>query len=127
MSATESKVLYADLSYTIVGLAMEVHRELGFGFLEKVYENSLMILLRREGILAVQQHPIEVKFRGESVGVYCPDILVNDQIILEIKSLERLTNADTAQALNYLKATGLRLAILLNFGKERLDSKRLVR
>jgi len=127
MSATESKVLYADLSYKIVGLAMEVHRELGFGFLEKVYENSLMILLRREGILAVQQHPIEVKFRGESVGVYCPDILVNDQIILEIKSLERLTNADTAQALNYLKATGLRLAILLNFGKERLDSKRLVR
>jgi GxxExxY protein len=127
MSATESKVLYADLSYKIVGLAMEVHRELGFGFLEKVYENSLMILLRREGILAEQQHPIEVKFRGESVGVYCPDILVNDQIILEIKSLERLTSADTAQALNYLKATGLRLAILLNFGKERLDSKRLVR
>jgi GxxExxY protein len=125
--STESKVLYADLSYKIVGLAMEVHRELGFGFLEKVYENSLMILLRREGIPAAQQHPIEVKFRGESVGVYCPDILVNDQIILEIKSLERLTNADTAQALNYLKATGLRLAILLNFGKERLDSKRLVR
>jgi GxxExxY protein len=127
MSTTESKVLNADLSYKIVGLAMEVHRELGFGFLEKVYENSLMILLRREGIPAAQQHPIEVKFRGESVGIYYPDILVNEQIILEIKSLERLTNADTAQALNYLKATGLRLAILLNFGKERLDSKRLVR
>lgn len=125
--SSESKVLYADLSYKIVGLAMEVHRELGFGFLEKVYENSLMILLRREGILAAQQQPIEVKFRGESVGIYYPDILVNEQIILEIKSLERLTNADTAQALNYLKATGLRLAILLNFGKERLDSKRLVR
>ena len=126
MSATESKVLYADLSYKIVGLAMEVHRELGYGFLEKVYENSLMVLLRREGIPAEQQHPIEVKFRGESVGLYQPDILVNEQIILEIKSLDRLTSAHTAQALNYLKATGLHLAILLNFGKERLDYKRLV-
>jgi len=126
MSATESKVLYADLSYKIVGLAMEVHRELGFGFLEKVYENSLMVLLRREGIPAAQQYPIEVKFRGEFVGIFQPDILVNEQIILEIKSVERLTNAHTAQALNYLKATGLHLAIVLNFGKERLDSKRLV-
>ena len=127
MSTTESKVLYADLSYKIVGLAREVHRELGFGFLEKVYENSLMVLLRRESILAAQQQTIEVKFRGESVGIYHPDILVNEQIILEIKSIERLTNADTAQALNYLKATGLRLAILLNSGKEKLDYKRLVR
>src|SRR5262252_7871114 len=120
MTASESKVLYADLSYKIVGLAMEVHRELGFGFLEKVYENSLMILLRREGIPAAQQYPIEVTFRGEFVGIFQPDILVNEQIILEIKSVERLTNAHTAQALNYLKATGLHLAIVLNFGKERL-------
>jgi len=127
MALTEEKVLYPDLSYNIVGLAMEVHRELGFGFMEKVYENALMVLLRRDGIPALQQYPVAVQFRGQPVGVYYADILVNEQIILEIKSLERLISAHTAQALNYLKATDLRLAILLNFGKERLDSKRVVR
>ena len=103
---------------------MEVHSKLGYGFLEKVYENAMMVLLRREGIHAKQQAPITVYFDGEVVGDYYADILVEDNIILELKAIKRITDAHRAQTLNYLKATGLHLAILLNFGKERLKYER---
>ena len=86
-----------------------------------------MILLRREGIRAIQQAPIAVKFLGESAGEYFADILVEDKIILEIKTAEKIIDAHRAQALNYLKATGMQLAIILNFGKDRLEYERLVK
>jgi len=105
---------------------MQVHNTLGFGFLEKIYENSLMVLLKREGIKAKQQAPITVYFEGENVGEYFADILIEDKIILELKSGEKIVDAHRAQTLNYLKATGLNLAIILNFGKERLEYERLV-
>jgi len=123
----ENEILYKELSYKIVGLAMEVHNELGFGYLEKVYENALMVLLKREGIQARQQAQISVYFHGEQVGDYFADILVDQKIILELKSVEEIANAHRAQALNYLKSTGLKLAIILNFGKERLEFERLVK
>lgn len=106
---------------------MKVHSGLGHGFLEKVYERALMVLLRRENIAAAQQAPITVTFEGEVVGNYYADILVENKIILEIKSAEQIIDAHRAQALNYLKATGMRLAIILNFGKEKLEYERLVR
>ncbi len=127
MDTNEEKILYKDLSYKIVGLAMEVHSKLGYGFLEKVYENAMMVLLRREGIHAKQQAPITVYFDGEVVGDYYADILVEDKIILELKAIEKIADAHRAQTLNYLKATGLRLAILLNFGKEKLKYERFVK
>lgn len=111
-------LLYPDLSYRVVGLAIDVHNKLGHGFLEKVYENSLMILLRNAGIKAEQQVSVKVYFEGEEVGFYLADILVEGAIILELKSQERITDANRAQTLNYLKATGYRLAIILNYGKE---------
>ena len=126
MSTNKEKILYKDLSYKITGLAMEVHSKLGYGFLEKVYENAMMVLLRREGIHAKQQAPITVYFDGEVVGDYYADILVEDKIILELKAIEKIIDVHRAQTLNYLKATGLHLAILLNFGKERLKYERLV-
>jgi len=126
MNTKEEKILHKDLSYKIIGLAMEVHTKLGYGFLEKVYENAMMVLLRREGIHAKQQAPITVYFDGEVVGDYYADILVEDKIILELKAIEKITDVHRAQTLNYLKATGLRLAILLNFGKEKLKYERLV-
>lgn len=126
MDTNENKILYKDLSYKIVGLAMQVHNKLGFGFSEKVYENSTMILFRREGIQAKQQTPITVYFEGEVVGDYYADILVEDKIILELKSAEEIADAHRSQVLNYLKATGLQLAIILNFGKEGLEYERLV-
>ena len=120
-------IIYKDLSYKLIGLAMRVHSGLGHGFLEKVYERALMILLRRENIESAQQAPITVTFEGEAVGDYYADILVENKIILEIKSAEKIIDAHRAQALHYLKATGIRLAIILNFGKEKLEYERMVK
>ncbi len=105
---------------------MQVHYELGYGFLEKVYENLLMVLLKREGIPAKQQATIPVRFMGENVGDYYADILVDDKIILELKSVKTIIDAHRAQTLNYLKATGIKLTIILNFGKKKLEFERLV-
>jgi GxxExxY protein len=126
MGKANEEVLYKELSYKIVGFAMQVHRELGHGYLEKVYENAMMVLLRRERIKAVQQAPIKVSFQGEVVGDYYADIFIDDCIILELKSVDKIIDAHRAQALHYLKATGIRLAIILNFGKERFEYGRLV-
>ena len=122
----EEKIIYKDLSYKIVGLAIQVRKELGFGFLEKVYENALMVLLEENGIKAEQQVPIKVRFHGRVVGDYIADILVENSIILELKAQDKIADIHKAQTINYLKATGLRLAILLNFGKDKLDHERLV-
>jgi GxxExxY protein len=121
-----NKLIYKDLSYKIIGLAMEVHSKLGYGFLEKVYERAMMILFKRDRINAEAQVPIKVFFEGEVVGDYYADILVEHKIILELKVVERITPAHKAQACNYLKATGLKLAIIINFGKEKLEYVRVV-
>lgn len=126
MNTNEKEILYKDLAYKIIELAMEVHNKLGYGFLEKVYENAMVVLLRRDGVESKQQHPIRVLFEGEVVGDYFADLLVEDKIIVELKAVEKMADAHKAQTLNYLKATGLRLAILLNFGKERVEYERLV-
>ncbi len=126
MNSNEKEILHKDLSYKIIGLAMEVHGKLGYGFLEKVYENALMLLFKREGIKAKQQAPIKVLFEEVIVGDYIADNLVEDKIILEPKSLEKISDVHRAQALNYLKVTGLHLAIILNFGKNRLEYERLI-
>ena len=122
----EEKIVYKNLSYKIVGLAIQVRKELGFGFLEKVYENALMVLLQENGIEAKQQFPIKVSFHGHIVGDYIADILVENQIILELKAQDKIVDIHKAQTLNYLRATSLKLAILLNFGKDRLAHERLV-
>lgn len=122
----EEKILYRELSYKIVGLAMQVHTELGHGFLEKVYENALMISLQENGIKAEQQFPIKVHFHGRIVGEYVADILVESLIILELKSQPNISDIHKSQTLNYLKATGLKLGLLLNFGKRKLESERLI-
>ncbi len=121
-----NKILYPELSYQIVGLAMQVHRELGYGFLEKVYENSMMLLLRRNSIAAEQSVEITVNFQGVTVGRFESDIIVERKIILELKAAKSISDVHRAQTLNYLKATGFRLGILLNFGKSRLESERLI-
>ncbi|HEY8560276.1 MAG TPA: GxxExxY protein [Pyrinomonadaceae bacterium] len=122
----EEKIIYRELSYKIVGLAIQVRKELGFGFLEKVYENALMVSLQENGIEARRQFPVKVTFHGRITGDYIADILVENQIILELKAQDKIINAHKAQTLNYLRATNLRLAILLNFGKDRLEHERLI-
>jgi GxxExxY protein len=126
MNTNNKEIIYKELSYRIVGLAMEVHNELGYGFLEKVYENALMYLLRKNEIQSEQQKTIPVLFHGVIVGDYCADIIVEDKILLELKSVESIVGQHRSQILNYLKATGLSLGILLNFGKKGLQYERLV-
>ena len=124
MESKQEDFLYKDLTFKIIGIAMEVHRELGFGFLEKVYENALMIAFRLAGIKVVQQAAIKVYYRGEIVGEYVADILVEDKVILELKSQDKITDVHRAQTLNYLKATNLKVALILNFGKRSLEHER---
>jgi GxxExxY protein len=126
MNANKTTIIHKELSYRVVGLAMEVYNELGYGFLEKVYENALMYLLQKAGMHAEQQKAIPVLFRGETVGDYCADIIVEDKILLELKSAEAIVNGHRSQILNYLKATRMELGILLNFGKKGLEYERFV-
>lgn len=119
-------LLHGDLTYKVIGLGMQVHRTLGHGFLEKVYENSLMVLLRKEQIDADQQVPVKVSFEGFIVGDYCADIVVDRKIILELKVADKITDVHKAQTLNYLKATGFELALILNFGGRSFQHHRLI-
>jgi GxxExxY protein len=122
-----TEILFKELSYAIVGAAMEVHRILGSGFLEAVYEAALAHELTLRGIAFETQKRLPVYYKGQLVGEYIADFVVEGQIILEIKAISKLTPAHEAQAHNYLAATGLRLAILLNFGAASLQQKRIVR
>lgn len=122
-----SKIIYRELSYRIVGQAMHVYRGMGPGFLEKVYENALMKRLRDVGIEAKQQIPVRISFEDIQVGRHAIDILVEDKIILELKACSQLSPAFDRQVTSYLKATGLKLAILLNFGGKQFEMKRFVK
>jgi GxxExxY protein len=115
------------LSERIIGSAMAVQNVLGVGFLEKVYENALAYELRKAGIAVSQQHPAIVRYDGIVVGEYAVDLLVERTILVELKAVRALDDIHRAQCLNYLKATGLRLCLLINFGKPRLEFKRLAR
>jgi GxxExxY protein len=114
------------LTYAINGAVFEVSRILGPGFLEKVYENALLVELRQKGIKAQGQAPIRVTYKDTLVGDYIADIVVDDQVIVELKTVERLEKIHEAQLLNYLKATGIRVGLLVNFKSPRAQIKRLV-
>lgn len=121
-----NKIIYKDLSYKIIELALEVHNELGCGFLEKVYENALIMLLEREKIPARQQAPADVYFHEKVIGQYITDILVDNKIILELKTVDAIANIHKAQTLNYLRATGIKLGLILNFAKPKFEYIRMV-
>ena len=121
-----TEILFKELSYAIVGAAMEVHRVLGPGFLEAVYQSALEHELTLRGIPFESQKRLTVIYKDQNVGDYITDIVVDDKIILELKAISALNKVHEVQAHNYLAATGLRLAILLNFGAGSLERKRVV-
>ncbi|MEA1987100.1 MAG: GxxExxY protein [Candidatus Marinimicrobia bacterium] len=121
-----SKLLYPELSYKIIGLAIDVHNRVGSGFPEKLYEKALMILFKKNGIQAQNQVHFNVIFEEENIGKFIADIVVENKIILELKSVKELNNVHKIQTINYLKATGMKLGILLNYGEEKLKSERLI-
>jgi GxxExxY protein len=105
-----------DLTFTIIGCAYKVHRTLGAGFLEKVYENSLNIELARAGIVAKQQEKIQVWYEGHEVGFYIPDLWIVDQLIIEVKGVQIIQKEHEVKLVNYLAATGIDNGLLINFG-----------
>jgi GxxExxY protein len=123
MHADEAEV--NRLSERVIGCAFQVINTLGAGFLEQVYENALAHEPRKAGLSVVQQHGITVEYDGIIVGEYAVDLLVDGTVMVELKAIKALDGAHTAQCLNYLKATGLRLCLLLNFGKPRLEIRRV--
>ena len=122
-----AEILFKELSYKIVGAAMEVHRTLGPGFLESVYATALAIELTSRGITFERKKSLPVYYKGQIVGEYEANFVVESQIILELKAVLKMVAAHKAQALHYLTATGLKLAILLNFGAASLEQERIVR
>lgn len=116
-----------DLTDRVIGSAVEVHRELGSGFLEAVYEAALANELTRRGVTFVRQAPLNVYYKGDLVGVYFADILVEGRLLCELKALRVLTTDHEAQLYHYLAATGIQVGLLLNFGAARLEVKRRIR
>lgn len=120
------KLLEKKLTEKILGATFTIHNSLGYGFLEKVYENALAVELAQAKVAVKQQKAIPVKYRNAVVGDYIADLVVEGRVILEIKAARQLDSAHEAQLLNYLKATGIRVGLLLNFGRSKLQFKRFV-
>jgi GxxExxY protein len=118
MNADSQDFKYNDLTEKIISVFYKVYNRLGYGFLEKVYENALMIELRKEKIPCVVQAPIKVLYENETIGEYYADILVDNKVIVEIKAAKSLAEEHEAQLLNYLKATNIEVGLLLNFGNK---------
>jgi GxxExxY protein len=115
-----------DITYQINGAVFEVNRVLGPGFLEKVYENALMVEVAKRGRKAESQIPITVTYKGTEVGEYFADIVIEGKVIIELKTVDTLDKIHQAQVLNYLKATGIQVGLLVNFKSEKAQIKRLV-
>jgi GxxExxY protein len=107
---------HSDLSGKILGCFFQVHKELGYGFSEKVYENALVILLKEIGLKVGQQVRLQVFYHNQAVGEYIADLIINDVVLLELKATEKIVDDYATQLLNYLKATNIEVGLLLNFG-----------
>jgi GxxExxY protein len=116
MNADLTNIKHQEITDKVIKIFYKVYGQLGYGFLEKVYENAMMIELKKEGLPATAQSPIKVSYEGEVVGEYFADILVDHKVIVEIKGAKGLASENEAQLLNYLKATDVEVGLLLNFG-----------
>jgi GxxExxY protein len=116
MTAQEGSYKHEELTGRIIGVFYEVYNELGHGFLESVYRNSMALALTQLGLRAEMEHPVPVWFRGEPVGQFSADLLVESSVILEVKGVRALEPAHEAQLLNYLRGTDFEVGLLLNFG-----------
>ena len=115
-----------EITGAIIGAAQSVSGTLGCGFLEKVYENALALELKMRGHEVARQKAVDVRYHEEIVGEYVADLIVDRRVVVEVKAISGLEPAHKAQCLNYLRATGMRLAILLNFGRPKLEVRRII-
>ena len=119
-------ILFREEAHGIVGCAMEVLNEIGHGFHEKIYENALVVEFGLRAIPCLQQKPFEIVFKKNVVGTYIPDLICFEQIIVDTKTIEAITDGERGKMINYLKVTGLKLGLLLNFKHPRLQWERVV-
>jgi len=117
--------LYQELTETILGCCFDVMNELGIGFLESVYKNALFIAIREKGLKIDVEKRFEVIFRGRKIGLYIADIVVEGKVIIELKCCESLLGEHQAQLINYLKVSNILVGLLVNFGKRKVEYKRL--
>ncbi len=113
------------ISETIIGCSYAVGNALGNGFLEKVYENALALEIREKRLAVEQQYPVKVYYKNSIVGEFIADLLIEDKILVELKTIKNIDEIHLAQCLNYLQATKLPLCLLINFGKPRVEVKRV--
>lgn len=118
---------HKELTEKMIGCAYRVYNKMGYGFLESVYEKSLMIELKKAGLQAESQKSIAVKYEGEIVGEFMADVVVEGSVILELKSVKQIIRAHEVQLVNYLVATGIEVGLILNFAEEKVEVKRKVR
>ncbi len=118
---------HTEITEAVIGCAFEVIKELGSGFLESVYEKALLLALHQKGLVAVAQYPLKVSFRGENVGEFFADILVEQKVLVELKAIKMLVPEHQAQLINYLHASGIEVGLLINFGNSKLEIKRCIK
>jgi len=126
MIAMNSNYLHSEITGLILKAFYNVYNSLGYGFLEKVYENALVIELKKLDLKCEQQKAIEVFYDNKVVGIYYADLVVNDVVIIELKAAEALCKSNEAQLVNYLRASKIEVGVLLNFGKEPQHKKRVL-
>ena len=120
------KLLYKNETHEIIGCAMEVHNELGHGLHEKPYENAMVVEFRLRGIPYDQQKSFKLIYKSEKVGEYIPDLIVFDKIIVDAKTIEQIGDPEIGQMLNYLKISGLKVGLIINFKHPKLKWERVV-
>lgn len=118
--------LHKQLTEQVILCAYQVHNQLGTGFLEKVYQNALAVQMRECNVAFKQEHPLSVFYHNQLVGEYVPDFIIADKVIVELKAVTELCPSHEVQLVNYLKATGLRLGLLINFGKSVVVKRRIL-
>lgn len=126
MTANKPNIIYPELSYEVMGAIFEVHKELGPGFLESVYKKALVLELTNRGMKVGVEKVFDLAYKGKKVGTHRLDLVVENKIVVELKTVERFAPHHTAQLLSYLKASGYRLGILVNFSKAKVESRRVV-
>lgn len=126
MDTDKEEPLYKPESQQIVGAAMEVLNEIGHGFHEKPYENALVIEFRLRGVACQQQKQFNILYKHEKVGDYIPDLIAFDKIVVDTKVIEKITDREIGQMMNYLKVTGLHLGYILNFKHAKLGWRRVI-
>jgi len=122
----ERPLIFKDLTHKIIGAALEVYKILGYGFVDEVYEKALLKEFELRGIPAKSNCRVQVSYKGDTIPYYLPNILVDDKVIVELRAEEECNSGNESQILNYLKATGIRVGLIINFGRDGCKPRRFV-